>query len=87
MSAEDLPESSLDVTPEQALAEAAETIKRRRPDKLLVIMLCDEEPGEYRTAFINSGLSCTQAITLLEVIKDQFMEEIRDYNDRNGRAD
>jgi hypothetical protein len=68
--------SSLDVTPEQALEEALDRVRTKRaPDKLLVLMLWDEN-GRYDVGYHNAGMAMSEMITLCEVHKAQCLKDM-----------
>jgi hypothetical protein len=77
MSAAEIPEGpdSLDITPERALTEALADCRKDPPDKAIIIKLWDEG-GNYTTSFINAGMSASQVITLLEVMKARMVRSI-----------
>ena len=60
-----------DQTPAECLAEAMARLdagKLEGVDKCLVIFL-DNSPGNYRTAYHQAGMTCSQIVALLEYMK------------------
>lgn len=67
---------SLDVTPQMALEHCyRESVGEKPPDKLIVLMLWDEE-DKYVFDFANAGMYSSQVICLLEVVKAYFVESL-----------
>ena len=64
-------------TVEQMLEDALSEVKehRRTPTKAMVIFL-DEESSNYDVGFSQSGLSMSQAISLIEVAKQSLLREM-----------
>lgn len=64
---------SLDQTPQMALRDALSCADAEQPDKCLILFLWDAD-GKYDTKFFNSGLSASQAVSLLAVNQSKFIE-------------
>lgn len=76
---EDQVHDSLDVTPQMALRRATRRMEKWEqeedgpPSKCLLIFLWDDE-DKYTTAFENAGLSTSQSISLIEVMKYRMLK-------------
>lgn len=63
-------------TVEQMLEDALSQVKEHRitPSKALVVFLDDED--KYDVAFMQSGMSMSQSIALIEILKSVFLSEM-----------
>lgn len=75
----DFTNNALQITPAQLLQRAAVELEQMagNPDgpqctKMLLIML-DDRGNNYNTKVRNSGLSCSQEVALLEVVKERVI--------------
>ncbi len=77
----DTPKTSKDWTVEEMLEAALEEIKtgERKANRAIVLFLNDES-GKYNTGFVQSGMSVSQCIALLETAKFDFFKGL----ERNG---
>ena len=66
------------ITPEQTLVDALEDIRsgKRKCNKMLICMLDSENEG-YSTSFYAANVRASEAIALLEVVKQRFLDMIR----------
>ena len=64
-----------DYTPERLLSEAVERVRAdsNPPSKALLLLLWDDD-NKYETQFFNAGLKNSEAVALLEVEKQRFLE-------------
>lgn len=68
---------SMDITPEMSLREALGRARTEQPNASLTIFLWNEG-AEYNTAFYNAGMSTSQMVSLLEVIKHRVISSLVD---------
>jgi len=60
------------ISPEMRLVSVLQDVREDSPDKLIVLKLWDSD-GDYRTAFAQSGMRCSEMLALLEVMKRRVL--------------
>lgn len=69
---------SMDWTPGECCRDAANECDKHDVDAVLVIFLNKGKKGsEYNTGFRNAGLCASEAVSLLEIVKQDFISHIR----------
>ena len=76
-------QNSMDWTCEQALKEAHDVVAKNEPDGLLIIALWNQGRN-YDTAFRNVGLSLSQTIALLEIMKSKMLKMLEESCEQEG---
>jgi len=60
------------ISPEMCLVSEMQDVRKDPPDKLIVLKLWESD-GDYRTAFAQSGMKCSEMIALLEIMKRRII--------------
>jgi len=60
------------IDPPTCLISARDDCMEDMPDKLLILKLWDKD-GDYKTAFAQSGMKCSEMIALLEIMKRRII--------------
>ncbi len=67
------------MTPERALEEALARVRTDAdgpPSKALILLLWDDKPHQYWTAFYNAGMSTSEMVSLCEVHKQRCLSRL-----------
>ena len=70
-------QSSMSWTPEQLLEESLQKVKsgEKKADKMFVIFLNDKDEN-YNVSYSNSGMSCSECASLLDIAKSMIRKEM-----------